>query len=108
MFSGYLGLLLVGGFYLAIGTFASVFSRNQIIAFLITCRFVLLFTVVTWFLPQAVPTDYMQAVLYLNVNDQFADFAKGVIDLRRFVFFLSGIVLFLALGVKALESRKWR
>lgn len=106
--SGYVGLLLVGGFYLAIGTFASVFSRNQIIAFLITGAFILLFTVVTWFLPEAVPADFVQSVLYLNVNTQFEDFAKGVIDLRRFVFFLSGIVLFLALGVKALESRKWR
>lgn len=108
IFTGYIGLLLVGGFYLAIGTFASVFSRNQIIAFLITGAFILVFTVVTWFLPEAIPTKFVPVVIYLNVNQQFEDFAKGVIDLRPFVFFLSGIVLFLTLGVKALESRKWR
>lgn len=108
VFSGYLGLLMVGGLYLAIGTFASVMTRNQIIAFLITVFVILLFTVVTYFLPQRMPAHWGQAVLYVNVNSQFDDFSKGLIDVSHLVYFASGIVLFLVLAVKLLESRKWR
>jgi ABC-2 type transport system permease protein len=108
IFSGYLGLLLVGGLYMAIGTFASVMSRNQIIAFLITVFIILLLTFVTYFLPRFLPPHYAQAVYYINVNEQFDDFARGLIDTSNFVYFLSGITLFLTLAVKTIESRKWR
>lgn len=50
--SGYVGLLLVGGLYLAIGMLASVLTRNQIIAFVVTVFAILIFTVVTTFLPR--------------------------------------------------------
>lgn len=106
--TGYVGLVLVGGLYLAIGTFASVLTRNQIIAFLIAVCIIVLFTVVTYFVYDEVGPRYIRLIQYLNINLQFEDFSKGVLDLRRVVFFFSGIVLFLSLGVKMLESRKWR
>ncbi|MEX2672266.1 MAG: ABC transporter permease [Phycisphaeraceae bacterium] len=108
IFTGYLGLLLVGGLYMAIGTFASVMTRNQIIAFLVTVFIILNFTVATYFLPRHLPVEWAQAIYYLNVNEQFDDFAKGLIDTSNFVYFLSGTALFLLMAVKALESRKWR
>lgn len=55
--SGCVGLLLVGGFYLAIGTFASVLSRSQIIAFIVTLFVILLFTVITTFLPRFIGAE---------------------------------------------------
>lgn len=106
--SGYLGLLFVGGLYLAIGTFASGLTRNQIIAFLVAVFTILLFTVVTFFLPRVVPPFLAAAMFYLNVNEQYGDFSRGLVDISNLVFFLSGIVLFLTLAVKALESRRWR
>lgn len=108
IFTGYVGLLLVGGLYLAIGTLASVLTRNQIIAFLLTVFIVLLFTVVSYFIPRYLPESLGAAVNYLNVNQQYEDFAKGLIDTSNFVYFFSGIVLFLVLATKTLESRKWR
>ncbi len=108
--TGLVGLLLVGGFYLAIGTFASAVSENQIIAFLLTVFIVCFFTIVLFFLPQAsfASGAWRQAMMYLNVNSQFEDFTKGVIDLTNFVFFLSGTAFFLFLAVLLLQSRRWR
>ncbi len=106
--SGYIGLLLVGGMYLAIGTFASVLSRNQIIAFIVTVFIILFFTVAMWILPQYLPQRLAQAAAFVNVNNQYEDFAKGLIDVSNITYFLGGIALFLVMAIKALESRKWR
>jgi hypothetical protein len=70
-------------------------------------------TFVLFFLPQTQWVRQLdpavQAVLqYGNLNGQFADFGRGLIDLRHFVYFASGIVLFLFAAVKLLESRRWR
>jgi ABC-2 type transport system permease protein len=106
--SGYIGLMLVGGLYLAIGVFASVLTRNQIVAYLITIFIILFFIIVTYFLPRFLPPTYGELTYYLNFNEQYESFAKGLIDTSTIVYFLSGIALFLVLAVKALETRKWR
>jgi ABC-2 type transport system permease protein len=108
IFTGYVGLLLVGGLYMAIGAFASVITRNQIIAFVITLFTILLLTVVTYFVPRYLPPEWAQVFYYINVNEQFEDFSRGLIDTSNFVYFISGTALFLTLAVKTLESRKWR
>lgn len=107
LLSGYLGTLLVGGVYLAMGLFASVLSRNQVIAFMISVFIILLFTVMPQFLPRALP-DLTEALAYLNVYQHCRDFAKGLIDASDLLYFLTGIAMFLVFAIKALESRKWR
>ena len=107
--TGFGGLLLSGGLFLAAGTFASAMTRNQIIAFLVTLSILLALSLLPPFVASLLPNSPLTTVLgYLNVNLQFADFSKGLIDLSHFVYFLSGIGLFLMLAVKVLESRKWR
>lgn len=107
IFTGYVGLLLVGGLYMAIGVFASVTTRNQIIAFLLTVFLIMMLTFVTYFLPR-LAQGWAEAMFYINVNEQYDDFSKGLIDTSNFVYFFSGIFLFLTLATKTLESRKWR
>ncbi len=108
--TGLIGLLLLGGFYLAIGAFASSLTENQIIAFLLTVFIICLFTFVLFFLPNAsfVSNSARQVMYYANVNAQFDDFGKGLIDLGGVVYFLSGAGLFLFAAVICLESRRWR
>jgi ABC-2 type transport system permease protein len=108
--TGLLGLLLVGGLYLAIGVFASAASENQIIAFLLTVLLICGLTFLLFFLPSAtfLPPGVRAALFYANVNRQFEDFNKGLIDIRNFVYFLTLTGLFLFLAVKLLESRRWR
>ena len=108
--AGLVGLVLVGGLYLAVGTFASAATENQIIAFLLTVFLICIFTVGMYFLPRAsfVGSGLRRAMFYLNVNMQFEDFNKGLIDISNLVYFISGTGLFLFFAVKTLESRRWR
>ncbi len=110
IFTGLVGLLLVGGLYLAIGTFVSTMTDSQLIAFLVTVLMTGFLTIGMGLLGQiqTLPTWLKDAMFYINVNQQFAGFAKGLIDVRNLVFFLSGIALFLFVAVKVLESRRWR
>ena len=110
IFTGLLGLLLVGGFYLAIGTFASATSENQIIAVMVTVFIICMFTLLTsvlggvyWLSP-----EIREVVYYLNVNLQYQDFSKGLIDTSNLVYFISGTALFLFFAVLLLQSKRWR
>ena len=107
---GCVGLLLVGGLYLAIGIFASALTQNQIIAFVTTILIICLFTFVTYFVAESNIVSYpMRKVLnYLNINRQFEPFSKGMVDTSRIIFFVTGIGLFLFLSMKVVESRRWR
>ncbi|MEX2212892.1 MAG: ABC transporter permease [Phycisphaeraceae bacterium] len=108
--TGLLGLILVGGLYLAIGTFASAATKDQIISFLLTATIICVFTIVVHMIAQAgfVSNDMARALNHVNIFFQYADFAKGVLTLSNFVLFLSAIALFLFMAVKVLESRRWR
>ncbi|MEM8738005.1 MAG: ABC transporter permease [Planctomycetota bacterium] len=108
--TGWVGLLFVGALYLAIGTFASAATENQIIAFLLTVFIICGLTFLLYFLPDAgfFSPRVRSALYYANVNRQFEDFNKGLIDLRNFVYFASATAFFLFLAVKLLESRRWR
>jgi ABC-2 type transport system permease protein len=108
LFTEYLGMLLVGSLYMSIGVFASTLTRNQIIAFLVSMFIILLFTAVPYFLTQHLPIRFAGLPKYINVNTQFDDFNKGLIDLSNFVYFISGTALFLLMSVKLVESQKWR
>ena len=110
IFTGFLGLILVGGFYLAIGTVASTISNSQLVAFILTVLVTGMLTIGATMISGKswLPDALQQVVFYMNVNDQFNKFAKGLIDIRNFVYFISGTVLFLFLAVKLLESRRWR
>lgn len=106
----FVGLMLIGGLYLAIGIFSSAATQNQIIAFLLTVFIISLFTVALFFLPQTsfISPGTRQAMFYLNVHMQFEDFNKGVTDTSNLVYFVSGTALFLFMAVKLLESKRWR
>lgn len=110
IFTGLAGLILAGGLYLAIGTFASAITQNQIIAFLLTVCIICLLTLLLYFLPTAsfVGPDLAAALIFLNVNHRFEDFARGLVDLTNVIYFVSGTGLFLFLAVIVLQSRRWR
>jgi len=110
--TGFLGLLLVGSLYLAIGTFASAATANQINAFLLTVAVISVFTFVTLFLPRVrfiQDIDALREAMYFaNINSQFDDFNRGLIDTSNVMFFVSGTALFLFFAVLILQSRRWR
>ena len=105
--TGYLGLLLQGSALLAVGTFISNTTRNQVIAGTATFVVCLLLWVMDWV--SAYETSTWAKVLgYLSVTTHLDPFAKGVIDTKDVIFYLSMIFFGLFLTSRSLESVRWR
>ena len=104
---GYLGLVLQGGTLLAIGALISTMTRNQIIAGIATFFVSLLLWLFSW-LTAWDNTIMAQVVNYLSIVTHFENFAKGVLDTRDIIFYLSMIFLGLFLTSRSLESLRWR
>jgi ABC-2 type transport system permease protein len=103
----YLGLLLQAGALLAIGTFISTLTRNQIIAGAATFGVCLLLWVLEW-VSGYESAPYARAMAYLSVLTHFESFAKGVLSIKDAVYYLSAIVLGLFLTGRSIESLRWR
>jgi ABC-2 type transport system permease protein len=104
---GYLGLLLQGGALLAIGTFISTLTRNQIIAAVAGFCVGLLLWVLEWSTSFETST-WAKVLSYLSVVTHFETFSKGVLDTKDVIFFLSAIFLGLFLSARSTESLRWR
>ena len=104
---GYLGLLLQGGCLLAIGTFISTTTSNQIIAAGSTFAVCLLLWVLDWVSSYETST-LGKVISYLSVVTHFEPFAKGVIDTKDVIFYLSMIFFGLFLTARSMESLRWR
>jgi len=104
---GYLGLLLQGGCLLAVGTFISTTTRNQIIAGGATFSACLLLWILDWV--SAYETAAWAKVLsYLSVVTHFEPFSKGVLDTKDLVFYVTLTFFGLFLTTRSLESLRWR
>ena len=107
VFTGYLGMLLMGMASLAVGLLASSLTSNQIVAAMVGFGMLLLLSVIH-LVSNAVtglPSRILQA---LSMNTHFEDFAQGVINTADLAYYISMTVLFLFLTVRILESRRWR
>jgi ABC-2 type transport system permease protein len=104
---GYLGLILQGGCLLAIGTFLSTTTRNQIIAGTATFAVCLLLWVLDW-VSSYETAAWAQVLSYLSVVTHFETFAKGVLEIKDIVFYLSMIFFGLFLTARSMESLRWR
>jgi len=105
---GYIGSLLMGGAYLAIGLWVSSLTENQIVAFIlgVVVTFVL-FIVGNPFVTVVAPSFLIPLFNYLGLGNHFMSISRGVLDTRDVVYYLSIIGFFLFLNVRSLESRKW-
>lgn len=102
---GYLGMLLLGAAFAAIGTFASSVTENQVIAFLLA----LTACVLPWVLGFAlalVPGDALPIVQYLTFEYHFTNLARGVLDTRSLVFYGSIVAVGLGAAAWVLERRR--
>jgi ABC-2 type transport system permease protein len=104
---GYLGLLLMGAAYVAIGVMCSAFTRNSIVAFI--AAFGISFALYLFGkLTQFVPESLQPIVNFLAIDGHFENISRGVIDSRDVIYYLSLIGTCLLVATTALESRRWR
>jgi len=105
--AGYLGLVLLGGCFISVGLLISSLTKNQIVAGVITFAVFLMLWIINWSADQSGPT--MRAVLnHLSIIDHFDDFARGIIDTKHVVYYLSFITFGLFLTAKSVDSERWR
>jgi ABC-2 type transport system permease protein len=105
--TGYLGLLLMGGCFLSVGLFISSVTKNQIVAGFLTFAVFLMLWVINWMADQSGPL--MGAVLkYLSITDHFDDFARGIVDTKHLIYYLTFITFGLFLTAKSVDVERWR
>ena len=104
--TGYIGLLLMGGVYIALGILASSLTENQIVAFIISFLMVLALFMLDKIL-MYVPDALTGTLEYLAIDHHFGNIARGVIDSRNIIYFLSLLGFSLYLATVSLERRKW-
>ena len=107
IFSGYLGLVLVGAVYCSVGIFASSLTDNQVVAFIIGIFIVIIFFLMDKML-MFVPIYLTSLIQFLSVDYHLSNISRGVIDSRNLIYFFSIIGFFLFMTVRVLEIRKWR
>jgi len=104
---GYLGLLLQAGALLAIGTFISTLTKNQIVAGAVTFAVCLLLGLMDWLTEYDFST-WARVLSYLSVFTHFDSFRKGVLDSKDAIFYITAIFLGLFFTARSMESLRWR
>jgi ABC-2 type transport system permease protein len=105
--TGALGLLLVGGSFIAVGLFCSTLTRNQIVAGTLTFGLLLGFWILGW-LDEPTAGPVTKVFAYLGLLTHLEGMMKGVLELKDAVFYLSFIVFGLFLAHQSVESQRWR
>jgi ABC-2 type transport system permease protein len=102
---GYIGVLFLAAFYGAIGIFASSLTENQIVALIIAVIICVGLGLLESFLG-LFPSETADTFMYLSTGFHFDRFAKGVLDTRSMIYFLSGAALFLLLAHRVLYKER--
>lgn len=109
--AAYIGSLFMSGGFLAIGSCISAFTRNQVIAFVISvvvCFGFLLagFPLVLDMFSRWAPQFIIDGIASLSFLTHFADISRGVIDLRDIVYFALVIGTFLYANTIVLQWKQ--
>jgi len=108
--STFLGIVLIGAVYMALGCLASSLTRNQTVAAMLSYAMGLSIFLLSLRALVASPTSGWAVKIYSHIamTDHLEQFARGMVDTRVLVYYLSLTVFFLFLTWKVVESRRWR
>ena len=103
----YLGLLLMGGCFIAVGLLISSLTKNQIVSGMVTFAVFLLLWVINWIASFTGPTT--QSVLnYLSITDHFDDFTRGILDTKHLIYYFSVMSFGLFLTARSVDTERWK
>jgi ABC-2 type transport system permease protein len=106
---GYLGLYLQAGALLAVGTFISTLTKNQIIAGAVTFAICLMLWVLEWVSGGGFETaKWAQVLSYMSVISHYESFAKGMLSSKDAIYYVTLIFFGLFLTARSMESLRWR
>jgi ABC-2 type transport system permease protein len=105
--TGFLGVLLLGACLLSLGTFISTTTKNQIVAGAVGFALALLLWILDWTTSFG-NSPTVQVLSYASILSHLDSFARGVIDSKDVIYYLTMIFLGLFLTTRSLESLRWR
>ena len=110
--AGYVGSFFMSGAYLSIGSCVSAFTKNQVIAFVVTATLCFIFTmsgvdIVFNFFKVWAPEFLVNTISSMSFLTHFESITKGVIEIRDFLFYLSVIIFWLFINIIVVEFKKF-
>ncbi len=107
VYSGYIGLVLLGAAYISLGLFASTLTENQIVAAMLSFGGLILFWIFGW-AKHIFDNAFGELLGNLSIFDRYAEFLRGIVDSGNVIFFLIFSLTWLFLATRVLESDRWR
>jgi ABC-2 type transport system permease protein len=107
LLTGYIGLLLMGATFIAVGIAVSSFFENQIMAGTVTFVTLLMFWVIGWS-AEAAGGIWKTVLSQLSIIEHYDSFSKGILDTKDVIYYLNFTILALFIGLKSLEARRWK
>lgn len=104
---GYIGLVMLAGAYVAIGVMTSSWTRDQVVSFIVAFGITFSLYLLGKMVP-LMPAGLAPIVEYMTLDSHFNNIAKGVIDSRDVIYYVSLIGACLFMATQSLDSRRWR
>ena len=106
-FGNIIGLLLLGGALISVGLFVSGLTENQVVAAVGSFAIMMLLMLIDM-IAGAIPIKFISDLIYkISFFDKYNEFTVGIFNFANILFFLSFMVVFLFLTIRALEKRRW-
>lgn len=105
--TGYVGLLMMGVAFIAMGMFFSATATSQMVAGMLSASFGLVFLLVAWLEP-FVSAPTAAVIGQLSILGHFDSFARGVIDTNDIIYYVNVAVFFIFLCARVVDSQRWR
>lgn len=106
IFTGFLGLFLIGSVLLAVGLFCSSITESQIIAAVLSFMIFLLLWVINWV--SRGEEWYSKLCQYISLYIRFDDFTKGILNLNDMFYYVSFVFFALVTTGIVLQSQRWK
>ncbi len=106
LLGGYIGFILLGMTFIAIGVFASSLSESQVVSVIVS-YVALLIMYLSGSLSSIVGGFAAKILNWFSLLSRFDDFSRGILGLTPVVYYLSFIAVFLFLTTRVIEKRRW-
>lgn len=108
IWTGYLGMTLLGALFISVGLLASAITENQIVAAFLSFGMLLLIWLISGLGALLGDTPLGQVISYVSFMDHYDRLVRGLIDTKDLVYFFSSLVFMLFLTHRVVESTRWK
>lgn len=107
--AGYIGSLLLGASYIAVGLWVSSITKNQIVSFILAVVIIFAFYIIgNSFVIGSLPLAVASVAKFISFSAHFNSILRGVISLADVVYYLSVVAFFLFLNARVISLRNWK